>query len=84
MEVNKTVRCHNPHSAFLFLRETALSASSYYKDLISIVLFCLHVILLVFHSRSSFYRSSFLSIGRIEVVKRVKKSLDSEKLETRN
>ena len=56
----------------MFLRETALSASSYYKDIISIVLFTCDFASLVF---SIFVLSLFDSLfGLIEVVKRVEKS----------
>ena len=65
----------------MFLHEKALSASSYYKDIISIVLFTCEFASLLF---SIFVLSLFDSLfGLIEVVKRVKKnrekSLDSDK-----
>ena len=64
----------------MFLRQTALSASSYYKDIISIVLFTCDFASLLF---SIFVLSLFDSLfGLIEVVNELKKrekSLDSDK-----
>ena len=55
----------------MILRETALLASSYYKDIISIVLFTSDFASLLF---SIFVLSLFDSLfGLIEVVKQVKK-----------